>query len=169
MYMEDCGWLPSIDDIPTLPTVTRPSDAPSTSTALPSPAKRQKTKRMRHIEHDSNGQWTDVRRFDRMPITTDDAAELEGVSGVPPGTYFVSLARKRLQGIINLHDRWLNKIKNRNSSYAAAQTDLRDFYVAMLAQFDTRYSPYITHPLFDQVGVTRKREIKSVEEVDYSY
>lgn len=96
-------WMPSIDD-------EIPAAAPKLQQQIPivpTPTVALKKKRRRHAEHDGNGQWTDVRRFDRMPITTNDAAELEEVSGVPAGAYFVSLARKRLQGIINLHDRYV--------------------------------------------------------------
>ena len=116
-----------------------------------------KKKRKRHAEFNGTGEWTDVRRFDRMPVTTDSAAELEEVAGAPAGTYFISIARKRMLGIINLHNRWLKKIKNNKSDYALVQTDLLNFYSEMLGQFDVRYSRYIEHPMFDTVGVARKR------------
>ena len=124
----------------------------------------QKAKRRRHSEFDDSGEWVDVRRFDRMPITTQSAAELEGVSGTPPGTYFVSLARKRITGIIDLHNRWLKKIKNKKSPYAAVQSDLLGFYTDMLAQFDHKYAQYTSHPMFDAIGMTRKRGVAAPEQ-----
>jgi hypothetical protein len=117
-----------------------------------------KAKRRRYTEFDSAGEWVDVRRFDRMPITTESASEIESMSGTPPGTYFISLARKRITGIINLHNRWLKKIKNKKSPYAAVQFDLLSFYTDMLGQFDRKYGQYTSHPMFDAIGMTRKRD-----------
>ncbi len=146
-----------LDSLPSFGTTgPQPAAAPAAATAAPA-TRKQKAKRKKHVEFDGNGEWSDVRRFDRMPITTDAAAELEGVSGNPPGAYFISVARKRMQGMINLHDRWLKKIKNKKSAYSAVQTDLCAFYKEMLVQFDARYSDFVTHPLLDAIGVTRKR------------
>lgn len=92
----DYDYLPFTADLPPPPTTVVSKRKP-------------KVKRKRHNEFDGNGEWTDVRRFDRMPITTDAASELEKMAGIPPGAYFVSLARKRLVGIINLHSRYAQK------------------------------------------------------------
>ena len=117
-----------------------------------------KPKRKRVPEFDpASGEWVDVRRFDRMPITIEEAEESERVSKVPHGAYFVSLAHKRIMGIIQLHDRWLKKTKNQCSEYAEVQKDLMDFFSMMLANFDQRYAVYTTHPQFESIGKTRKR------------
>ena len=158
--MQDSEWeslLPSIDDEVAKILADANQGVDEYEIDDTDQVKTTRPKRKRHDEFNGTGEWTDVRRFDRMPITTDSAAEVEDIAGVPAGTYFVSLARKRLQGIINLHNRWLNKIKNKKSSYASVQIDLRDFYVEMLRQFDVKYASFINHPLFDLVGVTRKR------------
>ena len=117
-----------------------------------------KPKRKRPVEFaQDSGEWVDVRRFDRMPVTVEEAEETEASERVPPGTYFVSLAHKRMAGIVQLHGRWLMKTKNQCSEYAAVQKDLMDFFTAALVDFECKYSMYTNHPRFDSIGKTRKR------------
>ena len=120
---------------------------------------RRRKKRKRVPEFDPHsGEWIDVRRFDRMPVTIEKAEQGEKASKVPHGAYFVSLAYKRISGIIQLHDRWLKKTKNQCSDYAEVQRDLMNFFSDMLHQFYQRYAMYTTHPQFESIGRTRKRQ-----------
>jgi hypothetical protein len=120
----------------------------------------RKPKRTRHTEFDESGDWTDVRRFDRMPVTTEDAKTMEEFSGAPLGIYFVSLERKRIQGMIQLHERWIHKVKNKKSGYADIQESLKGFVNRMLSQFDEEYRMFVVHPMFNVVGTTRRRGLK---------
>jgi hypothetical protein len=105
----------------------------------------------------TSGEWINVRRFDRVPITIEEAERTEQANKIPFGAYFVSLAHKRLSGIVQLHERWLKKTKNQCSDYADIQKGLMDFFQYMLTEFDSRYSMYTSHPKFDSIGKTRKR------------
>ena len=117
-----------------------------------------KKKRERPVEADpATGEWVDVRIFDRNPVSIEDAERLEMNALVMPGTYFVSLARKRIAGIVELHKRWLSKTKNSCSDYGDVQKDLMDFFAKSLLDFDARYASYVSHPLFESIGKTRKR------------
>lgn len=121
----------------------------------------RKNKRKRVPEFDpQSGEWVDVRRFDRMPVTIEEAEEGERASKVPHGAYFVSLAHKRITGIIQLHARWLAKTKNQCSDYADVQRDLMEFFSSVLGQFNQRYAVHTTHPQFESIGKTRKRQQK---------
>jgi hypothetical protein len=123
-----------------------------------------KGKRKRVAEFDPNsGEWTNVRRFDRMPITVEEAEDSEKTNKVPHGSYFVSLAHKRITGIIQLHERWLAKTKNQCSDYAEVQRNLMEFFSDVLDQFKRRYAIHTTHPQFESIGKTRKRHQRSPE------
>ena len=133
------------------------SPTSQSTTYIPQPPQK-KLKRKRPAEFDTEtGEWVDVRRFDRMPITIEEAEISESSTRVPHGAYFVSLAHTRISGIIQLHDRWLKKTKNVCSDYAAVQHDLKEFFEHMLAEFNGRYVVYTTHPQFESIGKTRKR------------
>lgn len=122
----------------------------------------RKCKRKRVPEFDpQSGEWVDVRRFDRMPVTIEEAEEGERATKVPHGAYFVSLAHKRITGIIQLHARWLAKTKNQCSDYADVQRDLMEFFSKVLEQFNSRYAVHTTHPQFESIGKTRKRQQKA--------
>ena len=127
-----------------------------------SKAKKHKKKRERPVEFDpDSGEWTDVRRFDRMPITVEQAEICEQENKVPHGSYFVSLARKRIAGIVELHQRWMSKMKNECSEYAGVQRGLLEFFQFVQVEFDQRYFIYTAHPMFESIGKARKRLPKS--------
>jgi hypothetical protein len=103
------------------------------------------------------GEWVDVRVFDRNPVSVAEAEKVEMAAVVMPGTYFVSLARKRVRGMFDLHERWLSRMSNRCSEYASIQRDLQVFFAETLAAFDHRYASYIAHPAFETIGKIRRR------------
>ena len=142
--------------------IVKKKEEPVPATGNDDGTKPRKNKRKRVPEFDpQSGEWVDVRRFDRMPVTIEEAEEGENASKVPHGAYFVSLAHKRISGIVQLHSRWLTKTKNQCSDYADVQRDLMDFFSGVLEQFNRRYSVYTTHPQFESIGKTRKRQQKT--------
>ena len=153
--------LPSIESMTTSAPVAVPARAPDAVMKKPRKvARAPKPKRQRPAEFDpDSGEWVDVRRFDRMPVTVENAKKTELADKVPHGTYFVSLAHKRIDGIVQLHERWLKKTKNQCSEYAAVQKDLMEFFERVRSKFQSRYTLYTTHPQFDSICKTRKRAL----------
>lgn len=93
----------------------------------------------------------------RCPVTVSEARKIETEASVRPGTYFVSTARNRIRGMIELHERWLSRRTNSCSGYTNIQRDLSKFFEEMLENFDKRYTYYTTHPAFNKVGRIRRR------------
>lgn len=136
-----------------------PSDLPL-PTVKAEPEKKKKKRLSPTVATETDpltGEWVDVRVFDRNAVSITEAERLEMFAVVLPGTYFVSLARKRVRGMVDLHDRWLSRMSNRCSYYATVQRDLQTFFAEMLAEFDRRYASYIAHPAFETIGKIRRR------------
>jgi hypothetical protein len=139
-------------------------DVPTSTAELP----RQKRKYVKKVkppkqedkDHEKEEEGVDKNsRFDRMPVTVGDAAMIENEVGVPCGSYFALLDRKRIVGIINIHDRWLKRTVNKRSEYADIQRKLRATYIKMLADFDVEYASLLSRNTME-LGRTRKRVVK---------
>lgn len=107
----------------------------------------------------ATGAWTNVRLFHRKFVSVANAEKIEDAVDALPGTYFVSMARKRIDGMVQLHNRWITRMTNKGSGYVGIQGDLQSFFAKMLAEFDTRYALYKSDPAFNTICVVRRRNV----------
>ena len=96
---------------------------------------------------------------ERMPLPIATAYALEVESQAPEGAHFIAVAHQRIKHIIQLHERWQAKCKNRRSMYAPRQKNLQEFFERMLKQFETEYSDYVKYSF---MGITRTRARKKI-------
>lgn len=88
-------------------------------------------------------------RLDRMPVPVDRA---------PSDEYFVAAARKKLEIVIDVHDRWSKRAKNRSSRYFNVQARIQRFFVKVLEDFDDIFGPTETSEVVYRKKICRSEK-----------
>jgi hypothetical protein len=78
----------------------------------------------------------------RAPMPMAQVLREEEAAGSAHGTYFVELMRRRLQGLLDVQNKWLSRACNaKHVDHVNIQSDIRNFIRDAMRQYEQQFGP----------------------------
>jgi hypothetical protein len=101
------------------------------------------------------------KQYGKFPLTVEKADIAEREVDAEVGTYYIASARRMFAELLQTHQRWFTKVKNRKSPYFGVQQSISEFIEKdCIEGFDKKFARYVGHPSFHALeNMRRKRHI----------